>query len=59
MEHRKLYSSQRLQRNKSVLIVEGPVAAEQLRALRMHADLKTFRAPVDQQRALEDICGSS
>lgn len=55
MEHRKLYAFQRLQRNNSLLVVEGPVAAEKLRALRMHADLKTFRAPEDQQRALEDI----
>lgn len=55
MKHRKLYSSRRLQRNNRVLIVEGPVAAEQLRSLHMHAGLKTFRAPEDQQRALEDI----
>ncbi|WP_197256269.1 GNAT family N-acetyltransferase [Paenibacillus dendritiformis] len=55
MEHRKHYSSRRLRRNNSVLVVEGPVAPEKLRALRMHADLKTFRAPEDQHRALEDI----
>lgn len=40
MKHRKLYSSQRLQRNNRVLIVEGPVATEQLRSLHMHAGLK-------------------
>lgn len=37
------------------MVVEGSVAPKRLRILRMHSALKTFRAPEDQQQALEDI----
>lgn len=55
MEHRKLYHSILLQINQKVIVVEGPVPAEQLLDMRMSADLMTFRRPKEQHEALVDI----
>ncbi|MDR0271107.1 N-acetyltransferase [Paenibacillus sp.] len=55
MEHKKLYLSKSLQWKNKEIVVEGPVLTEMLHELRMHEDLKTFRQPKDQQRALEEI----
>ncbi|PZE22555.1 GNAT family N-acetyltransferase [Paenibacillus xerothermodurans] len=58
MEHRKRYHSQLVPYGQSQqIMVEGPVAPEQLANYRMHRDLDAFRRPGDQFEALVEIAG--
>ncbi|QQE75560.1 N-acetyltransferase [Brevibacillus composti] len=55
MEHVKRYSSKRLTVNGTELLLEGPVPAERLAAMRFDEGLKAFRIPEEQQKALVEI----
>ena len=57
MEHRKTFHKQKIPYAGDELVVEGPVAPEQIMQWSMHPDLDAFRRPKDQHDALIEIAG--
>ncbi|GIP32901.1 GNAT family N-acetyltransferase [Paenibacillus sp. J2TS4] len=57
MEHIKIYNSTVVNYDGKQIIIEGPVAPENVARLSMHPDLDAFRRPKDQQEALVEIAG--
>lgn len=57
MEHIKQYHQERIERADKTIVIEGPVAPNELMGLRMHPDLDAFRRPSDQHEALVEIAG--
>lgn len=55
MEHVKRYHSLLVPYRSTSIIIEGPVSPDQLKQLRMHADLDAFRRPKEQFEALVEI----
>ncbi|MGZ9587032.1 GNAT family N-acetyltransferase [Paenibacillus marinisediminis] len=55
MEHHKCYNAEIIPYQDNVVIIEGPVKPETLRALEMHPDLRAFRRPNEQKEALTEI----
>ncbi|USG67195.1 N-acetyltransferase [Brevibacillus ruminantium] len=55
MEHIKRYHSKQMVVNGRKLLLEGPVPAERLAAMRFDEGLKAFRIPEEQQKALVEI----
>ncbi|WP_195572905.1 GNAT family N-acetyltransferase [Paenibacillus sp. 1001270B_150601_E10] len=55
MEHFKRYHAQVIPFEDRVVIIEGPVHANAIETLQMHADLDAFRRPKEQQQALMEI----
>jgi len=55
MEHIKKYVRHTIERHGRTLIVEGPIAPEELRRLTMHPKLDAFRRPAEQHVALVEI----
>lgn len=57
MEHRKTYHAKELSTSHGKLIIEGPISPEQLAGLRFDENLKAFRPPAQQHKALIEIAG--
>lgn len=57
MEHKKNYHSIEMKTRHGTVIVEGPIAPNDLEKLEFHEDLKSFRPPNQQKEALIDIAG--
>ncbi|MFD2612884.1 GNAT family N-acetyltransferase [Paenibacillus gansuensis] len=57
MDIKKIYSSETLERNGDILLIEGPVTPDYLRTLTMHEGLNAFRRPIEQHEALIEIAG--
>ncbi|MNJ40309.1 GNAT family N-acetyltransferase [Paenibacillus fonticola] len=55
MEHRKTYIRHTLSYDSKEIVIEGPIAPEQLKSLQMHHELDAFRRPGDQHEALIEI----
>lgn len=57
MEHIKTYNAMRLKTREGELILEGPVTPDKLASYEFHEDLKAFRVPEKQHKALIEIAG--
>jgi len=55
MEHNKTYHAKEWNTPHGNLMIEGPVSPDFLAGLEFHKDLKAFRPPVEQQKALVGI----
>ncbi|WP_281887883.1 GNAT family N-acetyltransferase [Paenibacillus sp. YYML68] len=55
MEHRKILHTYTVPYLDSVIVIEGPIEPNRLRAYSMHADLDAFRRPKEQFEALLEI----
>ncbi|MBS4200014.1 GNAT family N-acetyltransferase [Bacillus sp. FJAT-49732] len=55
MEHLKTYNAMELKTRNGILLIEGPISAEQLSRLEFHEDLVAFRPAKQQHEALIGI----
>lgn len=55
MEHIKRFHAEVIPYQDRVIIIEGPVRSERLQEYEMHPDLKAFRPPKEQKKALVEI----
>jgi acetoin utilization protein AcuA len=55
MLHKKTYNAKQLKTPKGDLIVEGPISGATLKDYEFHKDLKAFRPPEQQHKALVEI----
>lgn len=55
MEHKKIVHEERIQFGDKTLVIEGPIAPEKLKRLKMHPGLDAFRKPAEQHSALVEI----
>ncbi|MFJ7971034.1 GNAT family N-acetyltransferase [Psychrobacillus sp. NPDC096389] len=55
MIHEKTYNSLEIETKHGVVIVEGPIASEEIANLAFHEDLVAFRTPAQQHKAIIEI----
>lgn len=57
MEHKKEYHSLELETKHGPLVIEGPLPPEKIASMEYHEDLKAFRPPAQQHKAITEIAG--